>query len=505
MAAEFMLITKHFVFIHLQKTGGVFFRRLCHDHLPSDWLVEESKRDARRVRRDPGRVRAPAGDRLHTQSLGLVRVLVPLGDAVPGVGEARGAAERDASLGDAVWPRRLRLPAGGDQRMHPPRRQAPLGGGDAGLGRGPPDRDLRPAGPGTIPATCRPNSPTGTRTTAARSRWAGSSICGTTSCPSWSATRYRRRRSSWRRSGLHRRRHGSKRGAYADYYDDELRELVGRNARHVIAEHGYDVLTTADAVSGDEDALVQEQRLVAVPQVRRARRPSKPVPFGPASRTWIRPSSQIARRPSVTAPGISASAVVETPHVEPVEVLAVAVQSSGIGKCVFPVPGTPFGPGGTFERSVMRVLTVSASSFPCVVRQRAVWTRGAGRGAAHVGDRYLDRDVGLVRGRGHVSRSARHIGPSRPSRPARRWHRASRPSAQPSAPPAGCRNRTRAAVHGCGSAPCRGCRRARAARAAARRLRGGGSRGGAGCQSGPSVYRPKFWPSDVAHPIPRTH
>ena len=43
---------------------------------------------------------------------------------------------------------------------------------------------------------------------------------------------------------------------------------------------------------------------------------------------------------------------------------AVAVQSSGIGNCVFPVPGTPFGPGGTFERSVMRVLTVDASSFP---------------------------------------------------------------------------------------------------------------------------------------------
>ena len=38
-----MLITRYFVLIHLHKTGGVFFRRLCRDHLPSDWIVEESK------------------------------------------------------------------------------------------------------------------------------------------------------------------------------------------------------------------------------------------------------------------------------------------------------------------------------------------------------------------------------------------------------------------------------------------------------------------------------
>ena len=39
-----MLITKHFVFIHFPKTGGVFFRRLCHDHLPSDWIVRDLER-----------------------------------------------------------------------------------------------------------------------------------------------------------------------------------------------------------------------------------------------------------------------------------------------------------------------------------------------------------------------------------------------------------------------------------------------------------------------------
>ena len=35
-------------------------------------------------------------------------------------------------------------------------------------------------------------------------------------------------------------RHGSRRGAYDGYYDDELRELVAHSARHVIAEHGYE-------------------------------------------------------------------------------------------------------------------------------------------------------------------------------------------------------------------------------------------------------------------------
>lgn len=37
-----MLITKHFVFIHLPKAGGSFLRRLCAIHLPEDWIVEHN-------------------------------------------------------------------------------------------------------------------------------------------------------------------------------------------------------------------------------------------------------------------------------------------------------------------------------------------------------------------------------------------------------------------------------------------------------------------------------
>lgn len=34
-----MLITTRFVFVHIPKTGGDFIRRICHRHLPADWVV----------------------------------------------------------------------------------------------------------------------------------------------------------------------------------------------------------------------------------------------------------------------------------------------------------------------------------------------------------------------------------------------------------------------------------------------------------------------------------
>lgn len=34
-----MLITRHFIFLHLPKTGGTFLRKLCRNHLPDGWVV----------------------------------------------------------------------------------------------------------------------------------------------------------------------------------------------------------------------------------------------------------------------------------------------------------------------------------------------------------------------------------------------------------------------------------------------------------------------------------
>lgn len=36
-----MLITKHFVLLHYPRTGGVFFRRMCQQHLPPEWELRE--------------------------------------------------------------------------------------------------------------------------------------------------------------------------------------------------------------------------------------------------------------------------------------------------------------------------------------------------------------------------------------------------------------------------------------------------------------------------------
>jgi len=37
-----MLVTKHFVLLHFPRTGGVFMRQACRNHLPPDWIVHES-------------------------------------------------------------------------------------------------------------------------------------------------------------------------------------------------------------------------------------------------------------------------------------------------------------------------------------------------------------------------------------------------------------------------------------------------------------------------------
>jgi hypothetical protein len=37
-----MLATKHFVFVHVPKTGGSFIEELCQEHLPESWMIDPS-------------------------------------------------------------------------------------------------------------------------------------------------------------------------------------------------------------------------------------------------------------------------------------------------------------------------------------------------------------------------------------------------------------------------------------------------------------------------------
>jgi hypothetical protein len=48
-----VLITKHFVFVHLQKTGGNFVKAVCEQHLPADWLIPNDLDDHTSFHRIP--------------------------------------------------------------------------------------------------------------------------------------------------------------------------------------------------------------------------------------------------------------------------------------------------------------------------------------------------------------------------------------------------------------------------------------------------------------------
>ena len=37
-----MVITKHFVFLHMPKTGGTFVEKACGAHLPREWIATTS-------------------------------------------------------------------------------------------------------------------------------------------------------------------------------------------------------------------------------------------------------------------------------------------------------------------------------------------------------------------------------------------------------------------------------------------------------------------------------
>jgi hypothetical protein len=36
-----MLVTKHFIFAHVPKTGGSFIKKVCREHLPADWIITD--------------------------------------------------------------------------------------------------------------------------------------------------------------------------------------------------------------------------------------------------------------------------------------------------------------------------------------------------------------------------------------------------------------------------------------------------------------------------------
>ena len=96
---------------------------------------------------------------------------------------------------------------------------------------------------------------------------------------------------------------------------------------------------------GNENALHGEQRVAA--------RGVATSPSGPPSKTWIWPSAQIARLPSVTAPGSTASYDVETEQIPPVDTEALETHgaTTGSGRSVV-VPGSTG--ADPFERSVIR-------------------------------------------------------------------------------------------------------------------------------------------------------
>ncbi len=82
-------------------------------------------------------------------------------------------------------------------------------------------------------------------------------------------------------------------------------------------------------------------------------------PSGPPSYTSIFPTSQTARFPSETIPGMMASAVVVTEHVDPTVVLPVAAHGTVTLKVVSPVEGS-FSEGWVC-RSVTRSATFACS------------------------------------------------------------------------------------------------------------------------------------------------
>jgi len=236
-----MLITKHFIFIHMQKTGGVFFRRLFEDHLPPDWIVHEPKIGAH-----AGRDRIPS-QYAHLPAIAFVRnpwdwyvswyhwenqwlksgkVEEPPGEKHPwntlfgrGTLDFREAVTRACTRREGRRPWETVMQAWDVDFL-----SAVYG---IKTGHYPPGSDLPPQLAAGIPSGV------------------GAIDVGRFEYLREDLLSFMERhdvpvsRDFVQAVQTSPERHGSARGAYSQYYDDDLRELVARNARHVIAEHGY--------------------------------------------------------------------------------------------------------------------------------------------------------------------------------------------------------------------------------------------------------------------------
>jgi hypothetical protein len=232
-----MLITRHFVFIHFEKTGGTFLRRLIRDHLPPDWIVareaihagyekipaEYAHLPAIAFARNPwdwyvswyhwmnqylgsGERPAPENEQ-HPWTTLLGRGAYDFNEAVTRACTRR-EGRRPWELAMQAWDIDMFSAAHAVKTGHYPgplppglAHRKPADGRSVEVGRFEHmyadllsffERNDVPAPAGFVEAV--------------------------KSAPA---------------------QHTSRRGPYPGYYDDELRELVARSARHMIAEHGY--------------------------------------------------------------------------------------------------------------------------------------------------------------------------------------------------------------------------------------------------------------------------
>ena len=237
-----MLITKHFVFIHFQKTGGVFFRRLCREHLPPDWIVDELETTHAGYHRIPAEyshlpaiafIRNPwdwyvSWYHFETQYLGSGDRPVPENETHPwhtllggGALQFPEAVRRACTRREGERPWEIAMQAWDVDYLTA---AYAITTGHYPDGAVLPEElaDRRPRA-GQRPAEVG-------RFEHLREDFLAFLERHEVPVPAEFVEAV----------NVSPPRHRSRREAYAEYYDDDLRALVARSARHVIAEHGYE-------------------------------------------------------------------------------------------------------------------------------------------------------------------------------------------------------------------------------------------------------------------------